>query len=77
VGTGADLGAIIGDGDLESLLAAQEADRVTQKKWLADVAANHLSGQPALSAKKARLNARDAQAVKELPQPQFRAALGF
>jgi hypothetical protein len=37
--------------DLESLLAAQETGRVTQKKWLADVAANHLSGQPALSAK--------------------------
>jgi hypothetical protein len=51
VGTGADLGAIIDDGGLESLLAAQETGRVTQKKWLADVAANHLSGQPALSAK--------------------------
>ena len=42
--TVADLGAFIGDGGLESLLAAQEAGRVTQKKWLADVAANHLSG---------------------------------
>jgi hypothetical protein len=40
----ADFGAFIGDGDLELPLAAQETGRVTQKKWLADVAANHLSG---------------------------------
>ena len=79
---GADLAAFIGDDNLEFLLAAQETTsemgRVTQKKWLADVAAKHLSGQPARTAKNgAGLNARDAQAVKELPQPQFRAALGF
>jgi hypothetical protein len=49
--TVADFGAFIGDEYLESLLAAQETSRVTQKKWLANVAANHLSGQPALSAK--------------------------
>src|ERR1700693_4889257 len=43
----ADFGAFIRNGDLAFLLAAQETGRVTQKKWLADVAANHLSGQPA------------------------------
>jgi hypothetical protein len=47
----ADFGAFIGDGDLEFPLAAQETGRMTQKKWLADVAANHLSGQPARPAK--------------------------
>jgi hypothetical protein len=51
VETGADLGAFIGAGDMEFLLAAQETGRVTQKKWLADVVANHLSGQPARPAK--------------------------